>query len=121
LIIVDEAKSVAESVFQALDRCTYNAIFYVSSPGFNQGRFFESQTKMKKTESNPLGYNVIKVGLADCPHIPKDRIDDTINQYGIDHPFTQSTLFGEFMDADADTMFIFNRGFVRTNMNHPPS
>lgn len=121
LIIVDEAKSVAESVFQALDRCTYNAIIYVSSPGFNQGRFFESQTKMRKTESNPLGFNVIKVGLADCPHIPKDRIDDTINTYGIDHPFTKSTLFGEFMDADADTMFVFNRGFVRVNMNHPPS
>jgi len=121
LIIVDEAKSVDEKVFQALDRCTYNAIIYVSSPGFNSGRFFESQEKLKKSAERPLGFNVIKVGLADCPHIPKDRIDDVIDSYGVDHPFTQSTLFGEFMDEDADTMFIFNRGFVRTNMNHPPS
>lgn len=121
LIIVDEAKSVDESVFQALDRCTYNAILYVSSPGYNEGRFYESQTTLKKSADRPIGFNVLKVGLKDCPHIPKDRIDDIIGTYGMEHPFTQSTLFGEFMDADADVMFVVPKGAMRLNMNHPPN
>src|ERR1700677_773514 len=41
LIIVDEAKSVPDLIFQAIDRCTYNALLYVSSPGLKTGRFYD--------------------------------------------------------------------------------
>jgi hypothetical protein len=99
LIIVDEAKSVESAIFEALDRCTWTALLYVSSPGSMSGRFYESHT-------NPVfGFKVFKAGLSDCPHIPKDKIDDIIKRYGADAPYTRSTLHGEFMLADGESKF----------------
>lgn len=99
LIIVDEAKSVSEDIFQALDRCTWTAMMYVSSAGAKVGRFYESQF------DESLGFTRVRVGLKDCPHIPKARIDDIIKTYGDKHPFTRSTLHGEFMEAEGEARF----------------
>jgi hypothetical protein len=107
LIIVDEAKSVPEPIFQAFDRCTYNAILYVSSPGMRSGRFFDSATK------DNFGFKAKQVGLAECPHIPKERIEDIRRIYGEDHPFTRSTLYGEFMDEDGENQFVVTPSSVR--------
>lgn len=113
LVIVDEAKSVPDDLFAALDRNNYAAILYVSSPGQMQGRFYESQF-------NPaLGFKHVRVGLLDCPHISKERVDDIIATYGPDSPFTRSTLYGEFMEADGEARFD-RKGlfFLRAMANH---
>ena len=99
LVIVDEAKSVDEGIFQALDRCGYNAIYYISSPGHRAGTFYESQTSQRQN------YICVKAGLVDCPHIPQSKIDQIIAKYGRDDPYTRSTLFGEFMDATTRQRF----------------
>lgn len=104
LMIVDEAKSVRPDIFEAVDRCTYNAILLTSSPGKMVGRFYESQTR------EGLGYVRVKAGLADCPHIGQDKIDRLNAQYGPDgatpNPeFLRSTLHGEFMAADGEARF----------------
>lgn len=99
LLIANEAKSIEEGIFTAFDRCTYDAQLYASSPGAMTGRFYESQFRRE------LGFKTIRVGLKDCPHIPKERIDDIIATHGLDSPFTKSTLFGEFMLADAQQRF----------------
>lgn len=101
LIIVDEAKSVPEEIFEALDRCNYSALLYVSSPGARNGRFYDAF-------SPESGFKTLQVGLADCPHIPKERIEDITRTYGHDHPFTLSTLHGKFMDHDGEARFDFN-------------
>jgi hypothetical protein len=119
-MLFDEAKSIENGVFDAGNRCTYNAQGYVSSPGLNEGRFYDSQTILKRSKKNPTGFSCMKVGLKDCPWISKERIDTTIAEYGIDHPFTQSTLFGEFMDADADTMFIVPKAAMKLAMEAKP-
>jgi phage terminase large subunit len=113
LMIVDEAKSVQTDIFQAIDRCTFNALLYVSSPGVKNGRFYDTFT-------NPMGFKTLQVGLKDCPHIPKERIDDIIATYGSDHPFTLSTLHGEFMEEDGDTMFVIPPSVVREAYESPP-
>lgn len=113
LIIVDEAKSVPDLIFQAIDRCTYNALLYVSSPGVKDGRFYDVFAK-------DIGFRAKQVGLQDCPHIPKERIDDIIHQYGEDHPFTLSTLHGEFMDEDGENMFVVAPSAVRQLYENPP-
>lgn len=99
LLIVDEAKSVPEEMFQALDRCTYAAILYVSSPGAKSGRFYDSFYRKE------LGFKTLQIGLKECPHIPKSRIDDIIATYGSKSPYTLSTLEGQFMDADGEARF----------------
>lgn len=100
LIIVDEAKSVPEDIFSAIDRCTYNAIMLCSSPGKMNGTFYESQT-------NPeLGYTTLAVGLKDCPHIGQDKIDRIIRKWGPNSPFTRSALHGEFIEIfDGDPVY----------------
>lgn len=119
LIIEDEAKSIPDSIDQATDRCTYNAKFITSSPGLTEGFFYRSHREDQPAP--PLGWRHMKVGLADCPHIPKARIDNIIAEYGIDHWFTQSTLFGEFTDADSDTLFVIPKRAVRDLMDNPPN
>jgi len=99
LLIANEAKSIPESLFTAFDRCTYDALLYASSPGPMHGRFYDSQFRPV------LGFKTLRVGLTDCPHIPAERIADIIATYGEDHPFTRSTLHGEFMEADGEQRF----------------
>lgn len=92
LMIVDEAKSVDEPIFQAIDRCTYNGLLLLSSPGKMAGYFYESQFNAA------LKFNVIRIGLKDCPHIKQDKIDRIIRQWGPNSPYTRSTLHGEFIE-----------------------
>jgi phage terminase large subunit len=91
LIIVDEAKSVAKEIIQAIDRCSYNVLMYISSPWLKQGPFYESFTLHRES------FIPFQIGLTDCPHISQEKIDDIKDKYGPDDPFTRSTLYGEFM------------------------
>lgn len=98
LLIANEAKSIDEGIFEAFDRCTYDALLYASSPGQMAGRFYDSQML-------DLGFRKMKVGLRDCPHVPQERIDDIIRTYGKDSAFARSTLDGEFMEASNEQRF----------------
>ncbi len=99
LIIADEAKTIPEDIFSAIDRCTYNGLLLTSSPGSMQGRFYRSQMLAE------LGFIRIKIGLLDCPHIGQDKIDRIIAEHGATSPFTRSTLHGEFMEAEGELRF----------------
>lgn len=103
LIICDESKSIPETIFEAIDRCTYNAILLTSSPGFMKGRFYQSQYTLP-------GWVRVRVGLNDCPHIPPDKIQRLMDTYGPNgvtpNPqFLKSTLEGQFMEAAAEARF----------------
>jgi phage terminase large subunit len=91
LVIVDEAKSIDPEIMKAVDRCSYNVLVYISSPGPMQGPFYEAFT------TNQESFITFAVGLTDCPHISKEKIADIIATYGENDPYTCSTLYGEFM------------------------
>jgi hypothetical protein len=114
LVICDEAKSIQEEIFTAFDRCSYNTLLYISSPGLMQGRFYDAFS------ANREQFLCLQAGLTDCPHISKERIDDTVATYGEDKPFTRSTLYGEFMEYDEATNFVFNYQQVMAVVNNPP-
>src|SRR5204863_7926830 len=101
LIICNEAKSIQEEIFQAFDRCTFNALLYTSSPGPMHGSFWESHSRPE------LRFKKMTVGLSECPHIPPERIEAVTTKYGPRHPFTLSTLHGEFMLDGAESRFNF--------------
>ena len=98
IYIVDEAKTVTDEIFTAVDRCQPTLLLYVSSAGGKLGAFYRSQT------TNRSQFYAHKVSVADCPHIPQQTIDDIIKKYGMDHPFTRSTLYSEFMGDDEDAV-----------------
>jgi hypothetical protein len=97
LIIANEAKSLDDQIFEAIDRCTYSALMLLSSPGYREGRFYEACEGNLKDQ-----YLVVRAGLADCPHIPEARINGVRASYGDWHPITRSTLYGEFMEYSND-------------------
>lgn len=104
LAIVDEAKTVPDVIFDAINKGTYNALLYVSSPGRMTGRFYESQTH------DSLGFYRKQIGLNDCPHIDQEKIDRIEAQYGPNgatpNPeYLRSTLHGEFMADEGEARF----------------
>lgn len=98
LLIINEAKTIKDSMFTGLDRCTPTAVLQLSSPGLKEGRFYE-------THASIPGWVRVKMGLDDCPWIPESKRQDVIDKWGKDHPVTRSILFGEFMSQGEDDLF----------------
>jgi hypothetical protein len=114
LWIIDESKNVKEDIFTGVDRCSYNAKMLSSSPGLKRGTFFKAFTEHRTQ------YITVQAGLKDCPHISKDKVDRIIATYGIDHPFTRSSIFGEFMDQDEIDRYILSDTDLQRCLNNPP-
>jgi len=73
-IIVNEAKSVSDDIFQALSRCTgYNYWLEVSTPGEPAGHFYWSNQHYK---------NKMRITSYDCPHKALQDIEDDKLRYG---------------------------------------
>jgi phage terminase large subunit len=115
LIIADEAKSIPEPIFEAIDRCSFNVLLLISSPGLMQGRFYNCFT------SHRAEWLTFQVGLTDCPHVSQERIDDVVNSYGPEHPFTRSTLHGEFMAEEEGTTFAVSLKALQDLLASPPA
>lgn len=114
LLQINEAKFIKEDIFRGLDRWTPTAVMMVSSPGTRSGRFWESHTKNKSL------WTTVKAGLVDCPHIPQERIDFILSTYGKEHPYTQSTLYGEFMDSEEGELFPITEKEILACYESPP-
>lgn len=93
-IVVDEAKSVADEIFQALDRChDAQRILRVSSPAIGTNGYF-----YKKVTSGTTF--VRKITAFECKHISQFVIDKIIRTYGLSSPLTKSIIFAEFSSVD---------------------
>jgi len=113
LLIINETAEVDDPILQAFDRCTPNAVMYLSKPGLMMGRFYDTHTKYRAS------WKCIQAGLKDCPHIPKERIDFILEHYGEEHPFTRSTLYGEFMEQDEANRYIVSLSSLERCISNP--
>jgi len=104
LDIINEAKSIDKDIYEGADRSSPDAQMLVSSPGHKEGRFYDCFNKLSNI------YTTIRVGLKECPHISREKIDAVIAMYGEHHPITRSTLYGEFMDHvdEADALLTYD-------------
>ncbi|MCW1885611.1 hypothetical protein OKA04_12805 [Luteolibacter flavescens] len=98
-IIVDEAKTVPDSVFEAFDRCTRVFQLWVSSPGKPWGQFYEAFHAMRKH------FWVRKVRSDECPHIDPAKRKRDLEKYGPDHPVYRSMHDAEFTE-DAERLVL---------------
>lgn len=97
-IIVDEAKSVNDEVFTALDRChDAQRILRVSSPAIGTTGYFYKAVISGRSK-------VYKITAYDCPHISKSKIDKIIQTYGFHSPITRSIIFAEFTTVDSSVV-----------------
>lgn len=120
LCIIDEAKSVNDEIFEGTDRCSYTWLLNTSTPGLlGVGRFWKNCTQHRGNGRDGT-FKVIQVGLKDCPHKKKEVIDDIIRTYGENHPFTRSSVFGEFMEQDESTKYIITVSQLERCLQNPP-
>jgi hypothetical protein len=98
-IIVDEAKTVPDAVFEAFDRCTRLFQLWVSSPGKPWGQFYEAFHAHRKY------FWTRKVTSMECPHIDPAKRARDLEKYGPDHPLYRSMHDAEFTE-DAERLVI---------------
>lgn len=91
LIVVDEAKSVKQQIFDAIDRCTYQAMLWASSCGGSSGEFYGSHTK------NAKFFRTHQIAAKHCPHADHVKNAELIHKRGRDDRLVRSKVDAEFM------------------------
>lgn len=113
LMIVDEAKSVDDGIFEAIERCQPNRLLVMSSPGGNEGEFYRIFTKHADL------YKSHVVTSYDCPHIKEDWIQLQFDKWGKDHPLVRSMIFGEFMQLARESTVLSVTAWEKALANPP--
>ena len=93
-IIVDEAKTVPNKIFEAFDRCTRLFQLWVSSPGAASGEFYES------FHANRADFHTLKVTSMDCPHIDPAKRERDRRRHGEGSPLFRSMHLAEFTEDE---------------------
>ena len=98
MIIVDEAKTVRDDIFQAIERCKPTRLLIASSPGYAEGEFYRSQTTRKKF------YQTFVQRASECPHWKPEDIERLREKWGEDHPLYKSMVMADFMESVSDAI-----------------
>jgi hypothetical protein len=114
LMIVDEAKSVPNEIFEAIDRCGYAVLLVISSPGLRSGNFFDCFS------TNRQNHILFEISLEQCPHVAPAKIRDMIETYGDNHPLVRSSIYGEFMDLVDGEAFVVPFQSLMDLIQNPP-
>jgi len=109
LMIINEAKSVPDEIFKSFGRCSYNLLLEISTGGLMSGQFYEHFTSKRNL------YKTYAVSWDDCPHLSKEKKDQTIEEFGENDPYTRSTIFGEFMESDDSVQHILTLSDIEGN------
>ena len=113
LMVVDEAKTVSDPLFEAISRCQPTRLLIASSPGGSSGAFYRAFTK----EADMWKRHAVTA--FDCPHITEKQIQEVIQRYGEKHPLTRSMVYGEFVDIGNESLII-NLNQLQNCLTSPP-
>lgn len=113
LMIVDEAKSVPDEIFQAIERCQPTRLLLMSSAGTSDGEFAAAFSTRRRF------YSQHKVTAMDCPHLKDKWIAAQIEKWGRDHPLVRSMIFSEFSESNSGAQVI-TRTAVAKCLESPP-
>ena len=113
LMVIDEAKTVPDSIFEAVERCQPSRILMMSSPGGTSGAFYRAFTKEAHL------WSTFSVAASDCPHIPESWVKEQIDKWGEQHPLVRSMVFGEFMEMGNESLVI-SYNVLQNCVNNPP-
>ena len=113
LVIVDEAKSVPDSIYEAIERCQPTRLLVLSSPGGCSGFFYRAFGERRKF------FRTHTVTAAQCAHISPAWISEQVEKYGEHHPLVRSMIHAEFMTGGEDGAVI-PLTFVERCLSDPP-
>jgi len=104
-IVVNEAKTVPDCIFEALKRCTgYNYWLEVSSPGQTSGHFYNVVTNAVDYVAGTTTFTgaslTRKVTAYECDHFSKQSIDREGEEVGRESSWFRSSKLAEFTTQD---------------------
>ena len=114
LMIADEAKSIPDPIFEAMERCQPERTLLLSSPGAPCGTFYEAFGRHRKH------YRQHTVTAFDCPHISRAWIEAQMEKHGAESPFIRSMIFAEF-SASGDFGSILSVARLENCLRNPPA
>ncbi len=115
LMIIDEGKTVPDSIYTAVDRCHPTRLLVMSSPGAATGAFYRIHTKER------AAWKLHVVTAYQCPHIPLDTINKMIEKYGLEHPLVRSMIFAEWMMNGDTEKFVLPWAQLDPALERPPA
>ena len=106
MIIVDEAKTVPDEIFEAVDRCRPDHFLVASSPGEPHGFFYDTHHRNQKE------FLTFVVPWTSCPHLydlPAEhaQIERRIRTFGDDSAYVRSSCYAEW--AEDTGALVYNR------------
>lgn len=113
MIVVDEAKSVDQGIYDAIDRCSYQHLLLKSSCGGSAGEFYRSHTSAARF------YRTFQITSGHCPYADHEKNRIMIERRGISDPLVRSKVFAEFMEGAEGS--IIHTTWVDAARNQPPS
>lgn len=113
LMIFDEAKSIPDEIFEAMERCQPTRVLFMSSAGTTEGEFAASFL------SRPEFYSTHTVTSYDCPHLSDEWIQGQIDKRGRNHPLVRSMIFSEFIDVGGSAYVIPPSQYLDCRENPP--
>jgi hypothetical protein len=113
MIVADEAKSIAQTIFDAIDRCTYQHLLLASSCGGSAGEFYRSHTSAARF------YKTFQIAAEHCPYADHEKNRELIEKRGISDPFVRSKVFAEFMEGAEGS--VIQAVWIDRARNSPPS
>lgn len=126
MYIVDEAKTVPDPIFTAIDRCTITYRLYCSSPGAAAGQFYRcftseaaAFTKIVVQAAKLREDGTVDYAATDCPHIKRSKVEDIIMRYGLESPLTRSMIFAEFSEAEGN--LVITESELMHAIKNPPA
>lgn len=102
-IVINEAKSVVDPIFDAFKRCNgYNRWIEISSPGRTGGHFYNMWRRCvqwpEKYKPNTTRWYGRRVTAYECPHISRNVIEDDKLILGESSSLFRSIYLAEFTD-----------------------
>lgn len=111
-IIVDEAKTVPNKIFEAFDRCTRVFQLWVSSPGAAAGEFYES------FHANRKFFWTRHVTSMECPHIDPAKRERDREKHGENSALYRSMHLAEF--TEDEERLVITASALREAVEHQP-
>lgn len=111
--VVDEAKTVPDEIFDAIERCTLQFCIYLSSPGKPEGQFYRCFHEEREL------FEPMVVTAFDCPHISQERIERILARVGgnEDDSYYRSVVLAEFtLEGDS---YIIDPGKLEWGQRQP--
>ena len=98
ILIINEAKTVPQEIYEHFAKCTYNIFIQVSSAGPARGHFYKACIDAVEwpKEYKEGRYYLRVVTAYDCPHIAKAKLDKELEEYGTNDPWFKNTRLSQF-------------------------